>query len=219
MATPGELVDAIANALGIPQATITQYDRVLAENGLRSKGGRGTSAAKVTAGDAANLLIAVLGSPLSGASIKDAARTCRKYASLPISERVVWRENFPRFGLLTLAKLPGRHLFHEGLSALIEGASKGEFFKIPVPKQKPITGADRMLGIQLDGPRPWAQIFADGSIGEGDRLRQARFIYYNLDDIKTRQGGSQQLNDFFQSRHISFKTIRTLGELLSGGHQ
>ena len=59
MATPGQLVQAMATALGISVATVTQYDRQLAENGLRSKGGRGVSAAAVTARDAANLLIAI----------------------------------------------------------------------------------------------------------------------------------------------------------------
>src|SRR5439155_17694246 len=68
MATPGQLVKCIAEALGIPEPTVVQYDRLLAENGLRSKGGRGTSAAKVTAVDAANLLIAIMGSPVAGAS-------------------------------------------------------------------------------------------------------------------------------------------------------
>jgi hypothetical protein len=44
MATPGQLVD-----------------RVLAESGLRTTGGRGLSAAQVTAADAANLLLAICG--------------------------------------------------------------------------------------------------------------------------------------------------------------
>ena len=39
MATPGQLVKCIAEALSIPEASVVQYDRLLAENGLRSKGG------------------------------------------------------------------------------------------------------------------------------------------------------------------------------------
>ena len=65
MATPGQLVKAMAATLGLSEATVGQYDRVLAENGLRSKGGRGLSAARVTAADAANLLIAIMASPIS----------------------------------------------------------------------------------------------------------------------------------------------------------
>ena len=46
MATPGQLVECVATALDVPQATVVLYDRVLAENGLRSKGGRGKSAGR-----------------------------------------------------------------------------------------------------------------------------------------------------------------------------
>ena len=62
MATPGQMVQTMADVLGIPAATVSQYDRQLAEAGLRTTGGRGPSAAKVGATDAANLLIAILGS-------------------------------------------------------------------------------------------------------------------------------------------------------------
>jgi hypothetical protein len=77
MATPGQMVQTLAEATGVPRATVAQFDRVLAENGLRSSGGRATSAARVTPRDVANLLLAIMGSPMSGAAIKEAARTCR----------------------------------------------------------------------------------------------------------------------------------------------
>jgi|SRR3954451_11800042 hypothetical protein len=83
MATPGELVKCVAEALGIPEPTVVLYDRVLAENGLRSKGGRGTSAARVTSGDAANLLIAILASPASGSSIKSATEVSQNIWAAP----------------------------------------------------------------------------------------------------------------------------------------
>ena len=83
MATPGQLVKAMADTLGISKATVTQYDRVLAEKGLRSRGGRGTSAARITSRDAANLLIALATSPILGLSAKDAVVNCEAYASLP----------------------------------------------------------------------------------------------------------------------------------------
>jgi len=106
MATPGQLVETTAAILGIPQPTIALFDRVLAEHGLRSKGGRGRSAAKVNSRDAANLVIAVIGSSMSGASTKDAARACKIYASLPIARNASWPENFAMFGLPALANLP-----------------------------------------------------------------------------------------------------------------
>src|SRR5262249_53061916 len=106
MATPGQLVDATAAVLGVPRATVALYDRVLAEHGLRSKAGRGRSAAKINSRDAAHLLIAVVASPLFGRSTKDAATACESYASLPNLKRASWQENFSVFGLPALAKLP-----------------------------------------------------------------------------------------------------------------
>ena len=128
MATPGQLVKCIAEALNIPEPSVVQYDRLLAESGLRSKGGRGTSAAKVTAVDAANLLIAIMGSPVIGASIKPAIEVCRTYGRLPLkvggnSENL---KTFRTLGLTTISKLPTSHTLRDGIAALIEGASVGE---------------------------------------------------------------------------------------------
>lgn len=83
MATPGELVHAIAEALGVPEPTVVVHDRNLVVAGLRTKGGRGRSAAKITANDAANLLIAVAGSTGYNAAIKDSASTATAFMRLP----------------------------------------------------------------------------------------------------------------------------------------
>ena len=45
MATPGQLVRVMAEVLFIPVETVTNYDRVLSESGMRSKSGRGRGAA------------------------------------------------------------------------------------------------------------------------------------------------------------------------------
>src|SRR5690348_8722866 len=126
MATPGSLVLTIASTLGLPAATVTQFDRVLAENGLRLKGGRGTSAAKVSARDAANLLLSILGSPIGGAAIKNAAQTCSAYSSLQRFTRRSSPEAFRRFGLLKFASIKHRHTLGEAVEALIAGASIGQ---------------------------------------------------------------------------------------------
>jgi hypothetical protein len=209
MATPGQLVNAMATALGIPAATITQYDRQLAESGLRSKGGRGTSAAKVTARDAANLLIAVVASPISGPSVKVAVRTCETYGSLPVLGRASHR-NFVKFGLPRLDTLPKRHTLREALSALFEGSSRGEFFKIFIDR-RPITDADLFFGITFQGPVPWAGIDADASIGQRLPGQTARLVYTRLKPLQDRTG------DLNQERTISFATIRLLGALLALG--
>ena len=166
MATPGVLVKTMAEVLGISVATVTQYDRQLAEAGLRSKGGRGTSAAKVTSEDAANLLTAVVAAPVTGSAIKEAARTCEAYASLPALPQVARIENFRKFGLPRLAGLPAKHSLQRALSTLIAAAGEGEVFQIPDGRRPPLT-FDAMFAITFEGPRPWAEIVADGSMGEG----------------------------------------------------
>jgi len=213
MTTPGQLVEAMADVLGILPSSVTQYDRVLAENGLRSKGGRGTSAAKVTAADAANLLLAVVASPLSGTPIREAARTCNAYGSLVELQRASWRENFPQFGLLTLAALPPGHSLRDALVALIEGASRKEFFRVPVPGERPLK-ADSSFNIRFDAPRPWAEIAADGSF-EGNPDEMARLVYVRPEEVKGfRKRNPLEKGDLHQTRYISFATVRRLGSLL-----
>ncbi|MBR0974331.1 hypothetical protein [Bradyrhizobium japonicum] len=142
MATPGQLVDCVAAALNVSHATVVLYDRVLAEKGLRSKGGRGKSAAKVTAEDAANLLIAIAGTPASG--IGSAASTVKQFTKLKykevksdllpvvlpdLLERGATAEQLEKWGLINEPKfleIPGldglkaEHSFRDGLIALIE---------------------------------------------------------------------------------------------------
>jgi hypothetical protein len=212
MATPGELVEVLADVLGISPTSVAQYDRVLAENGLRSKSGRGTSAAKVTAIDAANLLLAVVASPLAGMPVREAVQTCTTYGSLIELEKGSWRENFPRLGLPSMGALPPGHSFRDALATLIDGASRKEFFKIPVAGERPITKADA-FDIEFDGPRPWAHIFANGLIGEPDPNEMARFVYVHPEEVKRFKKGPK--GDLHQTRHISFATVRRLGCLLA----
>jgi hypothetical protein len=227
MATPGQLVKCVAEALSIPVPTVVQYDRLLAENGLRSKGGRGTSAAKVTAVDAANLLIAIMGSPIVGASIKPAIEVCKTYGRLPVKVGVEKASEYPKIfrslGLTTLSKLPTSHTLRDGVAALIEGASVGESLIIDYedggePGSSPET--DWFVGLRIDGPTPWADIIADASLGDGTtegttRYQVGRFVYHN---IKRTPGGTfkARREDIHQSRRITYKTIRRIGALLAG---
>jgi hypothetical protein len=188
-----------------------KYDRQLAESGLRSKGGRGRSAAAITARDAANLLIAIAASPLVGPTVKEAVRTCEAYGSLKALQRASWIDRFPKLGLPTLASLPPSHSLGEALSALIDAVGKGEIFQIP-DREGPLT-ADFSFAIRFDGPEPWAEIFADGSLGEGKASQTARLVYASAALRKKRPKRSPDLH---QTRSISFATIRALGSLISG---
>jgi hypothetical protein len=215
MATPGQLVEAMAVSLGIPVATVIQYDRQLAESGLRTKWGRGPSAAAVTSRDAANLLIAIAASPLAGPTVKEAVRTCEAYGSLKALQRASWIDKFPKFGLPTLASLPPSHSLGEALSVLIDGAGKGEIFQIP-DREGPLT-ADFSFAVRFDGPEPWAEIIADGSMGEGKASQVARLVYTSASAAKGFRKKRPKGPDLHQTRHISFATIRALGCLIARG--
>jgi hypothetical protein len=216
MPTPGQLVQTMAEVLGVPAATVAQYDRVLAENGLRSKGGRGLSAARVTAGDAANLLIAILGSPISGAAIKDAAHTCRVYGTLPNLERAALRPNLRSSGLASLAELPVKHSLRAALSALIQQAIGATGIPADGPFGESYTGADHLLAIRLDTPRPWAEIFVDSGAG-GDPAKWGRLVYtaYFRERLSTKTS-PRSLADLHQTRQVTFRTIRLLAATLRG---
>jgi hypothetical protein len=121
MASPGELVNVLASMLGVPEVTVTQHDRNLVAAGLRTKGGRGRSAAKVTPRDAAHLLIAVMGSEL----IKDSTIAVRRYQETRVHNRQPKEDGWADFALPELAALPRDHSFVDALTALISAAAAG----------------------------------------------------------------------------------------------
>src|SRR5262249_14889642 len=191
-------------------------DRVLAEHGLRSKGGRGRSAAKVNSRDAANLLIAVIGSSMSGASTKDAARACKIYASLPILRKASWPENFATFGLPALANLPKTLSFVDALSTLINAAARGQHFEIPPAYRRGIPSeyyddlgaiGGPFFRVEFQGPRPWVQIIADVSSKTRRHSNMARLVYV---DRATRE---RERGDLINEASLSFRTIRALSLL------
>ena len=137
MATPGELVKVIAATLGEDEATVTQHDRNLLIAGLRTKGGRGRSAAKVTAHDAARLLTSVLGSH----RVRDGVDTVRRYLQTQ-EHHAHWHQHHPDelrgmgkpnvwedYGIPELASLPREHTFIDALAVLITLASEGRLIK------------------------------------------------------------------------------------------
>ena len=56
MATPPELTQTVSEATGVALATVVDMDRRLVKAKLRTKGGRGLNAARMTELDAARLL-------------------------------------------------------------------------------------------------------------------------------------------------------------------
>lgn len=121
MASPGALIKAVADVLGLPEATVFNYDRPLAVAGLRSRGGRGPSAATVTARDAAHLLTAVLAS----GQAKDAADTITRYATTRPHGPSSTPTGYGKSGIAELSRLPALHSFVDALEALIVSVAGG----------------------------------------------------------------------------------------------
>ena len=137
MASPGELVKVVAAATGEEETTVAQHDRNLVIAGLRTKSGRGLSAAKVTPKDAAHLFTAILGS----ARIKDSADTVRRYVQTQ-EHNAHWHQYYPddlrgmgaanvweQCGIPELTSLPLNHSFVDALTALITLAAEGRLIR------------------------------------------------------------------------------------------
>ena len=205
MATPGQLVERMADVLGVPAPTVSQYDRQLAEAGLRTSGGRGTSAAKVTAADAANLLIAILGSPISGASISSARQICETVGALP-ARKYSDIKKIGRYGFRSLGSLPKAHIFRDAVAILIEGVSRGE----PYEENGGTPSGLRyghLLSLRVAGP-----VLSGGiAFHRGTTTRDMAALYYGPEDIKE---STQSKSDLVQDRRVSFRTIQYLASLM-----
>lgn len=152
MATSGQLIEVVARYFGIRAATVAQFDRLLAQNGLRSKGGRGLSAASMTSRDAASLMIIIAGTQHLGPSIKDALESYEYFARMKFSPYELpddWvkglakgrkdiekrlGQKLPKDGTVqelrdkfsSFASLGDQHCFLDALSGLIEAVKKSE---------------------------------------------------------------------------------------------
>ena len=235
MATPGELVKALATVLGVPEATVVQYDRQLAEAGMRSKSGRGRSAAHVTPRDATNLLIAIAASPVSGPSVKEASNTCKAYASLTFrAEDSLQR--FSELGLPALDQLPPTHTLGEAISLLIARAAAGEEIGNVADHQF----EKRSLSISFFGPQPAAEIYgyalvelkiirSTSTVGHESRSEHAFFRYSSAQAALSGIPGfrfermlaqpSDHFGDLGQVRMVTSRTIQSLGKLLGKPNQ
>lgn len=78
MATLSDLTLAVSHVTKLPAAAVFAYGRFAREKGLISQAGRGRAAASVTDRDAANLLIAVLGTGVT----REAAETIKTFRQL-----------------------------------------------------------------------------------------------------------------------------------------
>jgi len=207
MATPGQLVHTVSDVLGVPIATVIQYDRQLAENGLRSVKGRGRGAARVTARDAAHLVIALMGAPPWVATIRSAAESCEKIRSLQSNHPDLSDpKKFRRFGLHQLSELPNRHLFVDAIAALIEGAGRGERLPERVPER------DVVFNLRVQSRLLWAMIeVIDFDVRT--KKAQKNMLVYNASHKNEKH--SAEKGDLFIEVGLSYTTLAILGHLVS----
>lgn len=217
MTTPGEMVKCAAAALGVPEMTLTQIDRELVTNGLRTKGGRGRSAAKMNTGDVANLLIAAA----SGSLVKDTVQSVNAYAKLPGNPARQWL--LDGFNLPAVQALAADHTFGEALCAFIETFISGEFDAALAALPVQEAGNHRIpslyhLEFRLFGPYPQAavRLFAGGHFREE---RHYNVIPSSDDDLHAWAASFEKVQgggDLTQVHQFTHRTIRKLAEFLRG---
>jgi hypothetical protein len=231
MASPGEMVRTVAEVLGVAEATVTVHDRNLVIAGLRKKGGRGRSAAKMTPLDTANLLIGVAASSM----VRDTVEIVNDYANLfsKGGERSIQKDdgqsfeynapptwNLWGFPIPALQKLREKHTFRDALVALIEASADGTLLEAEAKLRADSFAQDGIadscrIQVILWGPSPQAAI----------RISRLNFAenhhYSNMpNDVDAITQWSQEMSvqygngDLRQIREFSKKTILAVGDLL-----
>jgi len=209
MAIPPDLVRAVSVATGLPLATVTDLDRRLAIAGLRSKGGRGPNAAKVTPLDAARLLTAIVASPQSNT----AAEAVLRYSDTRPDKARSSSGLFESLGLDDLSGLSAKHSFVEGLASVINSAASGFLGKLASGSQDlhvevfAFTQATRGR-IRLSGVPNGLTASVEYVPAEQTPSRKGKAA-------KTRKSSLGAIGDLEQSRRITERSIFAVARLFA----
>jgi len=215
MASPAQLVRTLSETTGVPLATVTDLDRRLVKGALRTKGGRGLYAARMTPLDAARLLTAMLG---ASQSILAAAAVGR-YAKTRVERSRSSDDLFGASGLTDLASLNPDHSFVDGLKSLIASAADGALARLIAETKR--TGAI-----------PSIEVFAfteatNGRIrltGLPNRMTVSVEYLPARTHLKGRParsakrgafGADESVGDLEQSRRVTERTILAVANLLA----
>jgi hypothetical protein len=213
--TPGQLVKAVSIALDVPEETVVQHDRNLAVAGLRTKKGRGPSAAAVTHLDAARLFVATLASIRTRDSV-DAVKRFEGATNRKIQEEepefpVDGQKKQERFDF-SIAKLPRFHNFIEGLTSVIADASR------PISDFQAFLKQFNFIVVSCDSPGTRAAIQLPGAILGYQIWREHRNertgTRHMLPTFMTRQEQHEQTyctSEIWQKRYARGPAIMLLG--------
>jgi hypothetical protein len=201
MASPAQLVATVSRATGVPLPTVVDIDRKLAKAGLRTMSGRGRSAARMTAGDGARLLTAILAS----AQATEAANAVQRYMATTLDKRRSTHDLTTLAGKV-FSSLRARHGFVDALEALIVSAMHAE-----------------QTASRTKGRSPSIEVFAFtratyGRVRVSGLADRSTVVAEYLPEAKARlssNSGSDGPGDLEQSRRITGRTILAVAELLA----
>jgi hypothetical protein len=229
VASPGQLVSKVSELLGISEATIVQHDRNLVVAGLRSKSGRGPSAARMTARDAAHLLVAVLGSH----HVKDSVQSVRGYRETRLSKYL--SIGYQDSSIAALTSLPPEHSFVDAVEALVAAAADGSLGRAIYDAIDEIQGEKigfpPIIKISVQSPHQVGDISLGGGetgiarpglSGYGryallDPWSKHESLEIPAEELEAWRKKAEEYHiatDLTQVRQISAKTILAVGELL-----
>ncbi len=222
MASPGELVRKLSELLGIAERTIVLHDRNLVVAGLRSKGGRGNSAARMAARDAAHLLVAVLGS----SHVKDSAETVRRYKETRFHKSA--SGGYDDSTIAALRNLPPDHSFVDAVGALIAAAADGsletamEVYVSEIEGEKIGYEAIIEITVQTPGLLGDISVRGGGASGHGryglpNPYDQHQSLHPPTEEVaawKQKVSNYYVESDLIQYSKVTAKTIFELGKIL-----
>lgn len=206
MARAAELVDLIAALTAIDHATVTRHARFVREAGYLSQSGRGLSAAHMTAGDAAHLLVAILNNGIA----QDAATVLKHIGNMDVFTADVDKvqENdspdmLARLRGILPVLLDREHTFVEMLTGVIELAA-----------QNPAMFEERTRNssIYFDCDDYQALVYFDINLADVPMIGEHQTSFQYSYSHPTLQPKSQH---FKRSTQLDFTGIARVGELIA----
>ena len=211
MATSGQLIEGMANILRYPKQEVLKHDRFLAEQRLRTVGGRGRSAARMTSLDAASLLGSIMAAPANNDPLHKSADSWRSYRDLPCMARLQKVEGSEadtrwQSGIRQLDALPEGHTAVAAIAAAIECAAEPHhWMRGP---NSPAWRATHPDNIVIDFHSPVCTV--DIRVWNAELGRDEFHRYMDRGAF----AGGDRLPGIRQVRTVDFEVLLQLGQLL-----